>query len=234
MTTTLDIDSFLEDLERELRETHASLLDADFLAAVEAGTVSRAGIEAWARMFYAATRNGRFGLGTYYSNCPPDDRELTRELAENLYEEETGRISGVGKCHMDVFFDFLAAFGITPEEAFTLELPGGNPLPQGRAIPADDFYVELSVYGLSVEVPNAEYCVRIAKGLKENYGFTDADVTWFTMHAELDADHGEEFQSHVAKAATAPRGLERVHDQTLAMSDSVRKVWDGFGVWRDK
>jgi pyrroloquinoline-quinone synthase len=234
MATSTSVDVFLDDLERDLRESRASLLDADFLAAVEAGTVSRAGIEAWARIFYAATRNGRFGLGTYYSNCPPDDRELSRELAENLYEEETGRISGVGKCHMDVFFDFLAAFGITPEEASKLEMPGGNQVPQGRAIPADEFYTELAVYGLSVEVPNAEYCIRIAKAFKENYGFTDADVTWFTMHAALDADHGDEFRSHVTQVAQVPGALERLHDQTLAMSDGVRQVWDGFGVWRDK
>ena len=231
--TTVQVDDFLEDLERELRETRSSMLDAEFLAAVEAGSVSRAGIEAWARVFYAATRNGRFGLGNYYANCPPDDRALSRELAENLYEEETGRISGVGKCHMDVFFDFLAAFGITPEEAATLTPPFGEMRPQGRVIAPDDFYVELATYGLSVEVPNAEYCVRIAKALKENYGFNDADLTWFTMHAGLDAEHGEEFQSHVTKAATAPDGLQRVHDQTLALSNSVRQVWDGFGAWRD-
>jgi hypothetical protein len=48
----------------------------------------------------------------------------------------------------------------------------------------------------------------------------------------LDTDYAEELQSHVAKAATAPDGLQRIHDQTLAMSDGVRQVWDGFGTWR--
>jgi len=42
-------------------------------------------------------------------------------------------------------------------EAAGLTAPVGQEPPQGRAIPADDFYVELATYGLSVETPNAEY-----------------------------------------------------------------------------
>ena len=231
MATTVDVERFVDDLLRETREHKVSLLDADFLAAVEAGTVTRDQIREWAKPFYAATRNGRFGLGTFYANSP-EDPELRRELAENLYEEETGRISGVNKCHMDVFFDFLAAFGITPEEAGALRSPGGEHVPQGRAIPADDFYVELASYGLSVETPNAEFCERIFAALRDRYGFAEHELTWFSMHAALDAEHGDEFKQHAARAAEASRGLERLREHTLAMSAGVKAVWDGFGVWR--
>lgn len=225
-----DTSAYVAELLAETRARKASMLDADFLAAVEAGTVTRSQIEAWARPFYAATYNGRTILGTFYANSP-DDAELRRELAENLYEEETGRISGVGKCHMDVFSDFLAAFGITEDELPSLTSPLGEMAPQGRAIPADDFYVELAAYGLSIETPNAEFCQRLADALRANYGFTDAEVRWFTMHAELDAEHGEEFVEHVAKAAEAPDGLARVREQTLNLSAVAREVWNGFGIW---
>lgn len=140
---TPDVDAFLVDLNTEIREKKLSLLDADFLAAVEAGELTRDQIERWARAFYAATRNGRTILGTFYANSP-DDPELRRELADNLYEEETGRLSGVNKCHMDVFFDLLAAFGIDEAEAATLTSSLGDYVAQGRAIAADDFYVELA------------------------------------------------------------------------------------------
>src|SRR5262249_6880860 len=93
MTPTPDIGVFLDELQREIRDKQVSLLDAEFLAAVEAGTVERERIGAWARVFYAVTRNGRFGLGNFYAHSP-EDPVLRRELAENLYEEETGRISG--------------------------------------------------------------------------------------------------------------------------------------------
>jgi hypothetical protein len=41
-------------------------------------------------------------LGNFYVNSP-DDPVLRRERAANLYEEEAGRLSGVNRCHMDVF-----------------------------------------------------------------------------------------------------------------------------------
>ncbi len=90
--TATDPFTFIRDLDAEIRGKRLSLLDADFLAAVESGSASRDQIGAWARVFYATTKNGRFGLGNFYANGP-DDPELRRELAENLYEEETGRIS---------------------------------------------------------------------------------------------------------------------------------------------
>jgi len=231
MTTAIDAEGFVDDLLAETRATKVSLLDAEFLAAVESGSVSRGQIGAWAKVFYAATRNGRFGLGSYYANSP-DDPELRRELAANIYEEETGRISGVNKCHMDVFFDFLAAFDVTPDKARRLSSPVGDYQPQGRAIAADDYYVELAAYGLSVETPNAEFCERIFRALRDNYGFSDLELTWFSMHAALDADHGDEFKRHATRAADAPRGLERLREQTLELSAAVKTVWDGFGAWR--
>ncbi len=229
--TTIDGATFIRELDAEIRSKRLSMLDAEFLAAVESGSLRREQIGAWARVFYAATRNGRFGLGTFYANSP-DDPELRRELAENLYEEETGRISGVNKCHMDVFFDFLAAFGVDEGEARRLTSPVGDIAPQGRAIPADDYYVELATYGLSVETPNAEFCERILRALRDRDGFAASELSWFSMHAALDADHGAEFQRYVAKAAEAPDGLPRLRLQTLALSEAVKLVWDGFGMWR--
>ena len=235
MTQTVDgsadIETFVAALHDELRDRRLSLLDADFLAAVEAGAIDRDQIGAWARAFYAATRNGRVMLGNFYANSP-DDPELRRELAENLYEEETGRLSGVGKCHMDVFADLLAAFGMTAEEAASLEAPAGPSRPQGRAIAPEDFFVELAAYGFSVEAPNAEFCVRLARALEQRYAFRDTELTWFTMHAALDADHGAEFQKYVARAAEQPDGLARLRRLTLERSATAQTVWDGFGRWR--
>ena len=130
------------------------------------------------------------------------------------------------------FFDFLAAFGVSADEARRLTSPIGDIPPQGRAIPADDFYVELATYGLSVETPNAEFCDRIRRALRDNYGFREDELTWFSMHAALDADHGAEFRRHVAKAGAAPDGLGRLRAQTLRLSEAVKNMWNGFGVWR--
>jgi pyrroloquinoline-quinone synthase len=226
-----DVETFVADLQAEIRARRLSLVDADFLRAVEAGSITREQIGEWASVFYAATRNGRALLGNFYANSP-DDPELRRELAENLYEEETGRLSGVGRCHMDVFADFLSAFDLTPDQISERPTPFGEFRPFGRAIPPDEFYVELAAYGFSVESPNAEFCERICRALKENYDFSDEQLTWFSMHAALDADHGAEFRKYVERATACPGALERLRSMTLDQCEGTKLVWDGGGAWR--
>jgi pyrroloquinoline quinone (PQQ) biosynthesis protein C len=229
---TDDIATFVAELVQDLRDQRLTLCDTELLAAVEAGTATRAQIAVWATTFHSATRNGRVGLGNYYANSP-DDGELRADLAANLYEEETGRISGVNRCHAEVFYDFLAACGVTRAEADAAPSPAGPPYtPQGRRIAPEDYFVELSAYGLNVEVPNAEFCVRIGRALRDQYDFDDGALTWFTMHAHLDAGHGDEFRKYVARAAEYPDGLERVRSATLEMAPDVQMVWDGFGTWK--
>jgi len=226
------VEGFVADLVRELRDKRLTLLDTDFLAAVEAGTATRAQIAAWAKSFHAATRNGRVGLGNYYANSP-DDRELRAELAANLYEEETGRLSGVGRCHAEVFYDFLAGCGVTRDEADAAQSPAGPPYaPMGRRIEREDYYIELASYGLNVEIPNGEFSGRILRALRDNYGFDDRALTWFAMHERLDFGHGEEFKKYAARAAEYPGGLERLRTATLTMAPGVQKAWEGFGAWK--
>ncbi len=230
MTETLEVEQFIDELHREIADKKLSLLDAEFLDAIEHRRISREQIGEWAKAFYAATRNGRVTLGNFYANSP-DEPELRRELAANIFEEETGRLSGVNKCHMEVFYDLLAAFEVTPDEADELESPLGNHQVQGRPIPIEDFFVELTAYGFSVETPNAEFCARVFSALKDNYGFTDEQLTWFSMHAELDADHGDEFRKYAARAAEYPGGLDRVRSQTLSLCAATNLVWNGAGRW---
>jgi len=224
--------TFVADLVQELQDNRLTLCDTEFLAAVESGTATRPQIAAWAKTFHSTTRNGRIGLGNYYANSP-DDSELRADLAANIYEEETGRISGVNRCHADVFYDFLSACGVSREEADATPSPVGPPYPpQGRRIEPDDYFVELSAYGLNVEVPNAEFCIRIGNALRDHYGYDDSALTWFTMHAHLDADHGDEFRKYAARAAEYPDGLNRVRTATLDMAPLVQTAWDAFGTWK--
>ena len=76
MTTAIDgeVAGFVDGLLAEVREQKASILDGEFLSALERQELTREQILAWAKSFYAATKNGRFTLGIYYSNCPPGGR----------------------------------------------------------------------------------------------------------------------------------------------------------------
>ena len=102
----------------------------------------------------------------------------------------------------------------------------------GRTIAPHDFYIELAADGLSVEAPNGRLCERILPALKTNYGFTDDQLTWFSMYALLDADHGDEFLNYVNAAATHPDGLERVRTNTLALRATTKAHLDGAGSWQ--
>lgn len=228
---TPTIDTFIHDLENELRENKISILDAEFLTALEEKSITRAQICEWAKTFYAATRHGRLTIANFYANAP-DDPELRRELAENIYEEECGGISGVGMCHMDVFQFLLDGLGVSKEEAERFPNPHGADVSHSHVIPQEEYYAALSAYGFSVEIPNAEFCERAAKALRDNYGFSSKEVRWFTMHAELDAGHGEEFRKHALKVAATPGGLEVLREKTLALSRATMNVWNGYDCWK--
>jgi pyrroloquinoline quinone (PQQ) biosynthesis protein C len=120
---------------------------------------------------------------------------------------------------------------ITSEEALALEPPYPMTATFGHPIPEDEYYIELAAYGYSVEVPNQAFCVRIHDALKSNYGFSDDELRWFSMHAMLDAEHGDEFRKHARKAAEQPDGLEKLKAQTRSLSQAVKSVWNGFGTW---
>jgi hypothetical protein len=52
------------------------------------------------------------------------------------------------------------------------------------------------------------------------------------MHAELDAEHGDEFRAYAGRAAQTPGALERIREATLVMSPIVRDMWNRHGHWK--
>jgi hypothetical protein len=86
----------------------------------------------------------------------PEDQGLRFELAENLFEEETGSLSGVRRCHMDVFHDFLSALGISVQEADAAQTLATAAY--AHPIVADEYYAQITAYGILGEAPKAEFC----------------------------------------------------------------------------
>jgi hypothetical protein len=230
-----DATRFVEDLRVELRAERLTILDCGFIRALQAGELSREQIGRWAKGYYALTRNGRLAIANLYANSP-DDPDLRRELVANVYEEETGLLSGVGKCHMDVFFDFLAAFDVAPDEARALPVPDGAATAGTRSpatpIPVDGFYRYLSVYGLLGESPNAAFADTVYRVCRERYAFDEAQLKWFSMHAYLDADHGASLGRWFGRAALESGGLEQLRADAFALAPLYQAIWDGFGCWR--
>jgi len=220
---------FTNDIETELRNRGLSILDCGFLAALTAGDLSVEQIRRWALSYYACTKNGHLAIANFLAHSP-EDQGLRAELAENLYEEETGLLSGVGRCHMDVFLDFLNALGVSVEEAAAGQ--GLATTAYAHPIAANEFYAQITAYGILGEGPNALFCESVVAALRDNYSFRDDQVNWFSLHARLDKDHGEALSSYVEAVEAEPGGLERARELIFELAPHYQSIWDGRGAWR--
>jgi pyrroloquinoline quinone (PQQ) biosynthesis protein C len=225
----LATDTFTNDIEIELRNRGLSILDCGFLRALMAGELSVQQIRRWAVSYYGCTKNGHLAIANFLAHSP-EDQNLRSELAQNLYEEETGLLSGVGRCHMDVFLDFLRALGVSPKDAATA--PGLATEAYAHPIVANEYYTQLAAYGILGEGPNALYCESVLGGLRANYSFDDDELEWFSLHAKLDKDHGAVLSRYVEAAEAEPGGLERTRELIFELAPHYQSIWDGRGAWR--
>jgi pyrroloquinoline quinone (PQQ) biosynthesis protein C len=222
--------TLLSRIEQELRQRRLSILDAPILVALEEHSVSLPQIKRWAEDFYTSIYHGSpTSLGNFYANSP-DDPQLRAELTKNVFEEETGRISGIGRRHMDVFVDLLEHFGHTTESVRALTSPVGDLSPHGRPIPAEAYYLELATFLILGEGPNAEFSQRVAAALVDGYGLPAEAVVWFTLHAQLDKDHADELPRYVQRALERDSG-ERLTALVLEIAPLVQLAFNGYGRW---
>src|ERR1051326_5090912 len=105
----LSTERFAAELTREIH-ARRSFGGHPFWRRIERGEVSSPGLATFAKQFYLQVYEFPRAVSALHSRCL-DAGERMR-LAESLYEEETGRISRVGKPHPEVFLDFCAAVGL--------------------------------------------------------------------------------------------------------------------------
>ena len=91
------------------------------------GRLPRSALGPFAVQFFLQVREFPRAVSALHSSCP-DPRERI-ELAESLYEEETGRISGCNVSHPDLFIRFGEGVGV-PRDAMV----DGVPLPTTAAL----------------------------------------------------------------------------------------------------
>lgn len=145
--------------------------------------------------------------------------ELRPELAESLFEEETGRITQT-KAHLDLYFQMAESFDITREalEARSYCLPEVGALINWYhyAATALSTVEGLAVLAIGAEGNNArvgefEGSVKLtADALRTQYGKSDHDVEFYDVHAYADQDHADVGVRNVLRYATTPEMQERV------------------------
>ncbi len=194
--------------------------------AIAAGQVSREGLKLFAQQFFLQVREFPRGISALHTNCPfPEARA---ELAENIYEEETGKISGCGLPHPELFIKFGEAVGLKREEMIDAE-----PLPSTAALvhwfelasKNRSFLEGAAAMTLAAEgqVPGA--FANFARALEKQYGLDREAVAFWDVHEEADKDHSDVGDHIVVQHATSDELQERTR---RAVNESLAMWWQFF------
>jgi len=192
---------------------------------IEEGALDLPGLRAFAVQFFLQVREFPRAVSALHSACP-DPEERVR-LAESVYEEETGRISGCGCSHPELFIRFAESLGLERDACVH-----GLPLAETRAL-IDWFelssqrrpFVEgAAAIALAAEgqVPGA--FAPFARALEKHYGLSREAVAFWDVHEEADKEHSDVGDHIVLRLATT----EAVQAAVRAAVDRSLGAWWSF------
>jgi pyrroloquinoline-quinone synthase len=155
------------------------------------GKLARSAMRTFAAQFFLQVREFPRAVSALHSRCYDAGERL--KLAESLYEEETGKISGSAP-HPELFIRIGLGLGMRRED-----LTEAHPLPSTAAL--TDWF-ELSTkdrsFGEGIGAINvaAEGQVpgnfgTFARALEKHYGLTREQVAFFDVHEIADRDHSD-------------------------------------------
>ena len=193
---------------------------------IAAGKVSPEGLKIFAQQFFLQVREFPRAVSAMHANCPYADARV--ELAESLYEEETGQISGCGLPHPELFIKFGEAVGLKREEMTEAEpLPGTAALihwfetsTKNRSFLEGAAAINLAAEG---QVPGA--FANFARALEEHYGLSTDDVAFWDVHEEADKDHSDVGDHIVVRYAVTDEWQDRARS---AVNQSLAMWWQFF------
>jgi len=196
---------------------------------IAAGKLDRSQLKLFAVQFFLQVREFPRAVSAMHANCPfPAERMA---LAESVYEEETGRISGCNLPHPELFIRFGEAIGLAREE-----MTEGRPLAATRALidwfelstKQRSFIEAAAAINLAAEgqVPGA--FGPMARKLQEHYGLDRPAVAFWDIHEMADAEHSDVGDNIVVRHATDAAIQARVRDALQHSLDAWWQFFDGI------
>jgi len=190
------------------------------------GRVPRAALGPFAVQFFLQVREFPRAVSALHSSCPDADQRV--ELAESLYEEETGRISGCNVSHPELFMRFGEAVGVSRPA-----MERGVPLPTTAAL--IDWFLESTrdrafIEGAAATNLAAEGQVPgafgpFARALERHYGCSPEQVAFWDVHEHADREHSAVGDHIVVRLATSPTAKT---DVKRAVARSLELWWAFF------
>jgi len=190
------------------------------------GEVPRDALGPFAVQFFLQVREFPRAVSALHASCA--DAHQRVELAESLYEEETGRISGCNVSHPELFIRFGESIGV-PRAAMV----DGVPLPATAALidwfeqstRRQPFIEGSAATNLAAEgqVPGA--FGPFARALARHYGCSRDAVAFWDIHEQADREHsaiGDHVVVRLATTAELQAGVRR------AVARSLELWWQFF------
>ena len=190
------------------------------------GGVSPEGLRIFAAQFFLQVREFPRAVSALHSVCPsPDERRM---LAESLYEEETGLVSGCNLPHPELFILFGEGVGLQRDA-----LVGGEALPATAALidwfrtstRERSFLEGAAAINLAAEgqVPGA--FGPFARALQKHYGLSEEAVSFWDVHEIADREHSDVGDHIVVRHANTTELQDKV---TSAVETSLDRWWSFF------
>lgn len=228
MEAALEPRAFAESL-RELIDARRSFGGHPLWHRIGEGGVDASGLRRFALQFFLQVREFPRAVSALHANCPyPDERIL---LAESVYEEETGRISGCDLPHPELFIRFGEATGLA-----RAQLIEGEPLPSTASL---IHWFELSTRQRSFlegaaaitlaaegQVPGA--FGPFARALEKHYGLSPEQVAFWDVHEIADREHSDVGNHIVFRFANTLELQDRIRTAVQTSLDYWWQFFDGI------
>lgn len=218
--------SLLDALINRLERNHRTLRSHPTIDKIERGELTQAQLRHWATQLYIGNKGHNANiLGLIYAKC--GDFGARKAIVENLLEEELGRQSGVGRSHMELYLEFGEALGIPREELLRAQMSvDATAMLHWMYWLADSkpWYVTLAGISLGSELFNPDAYVRVVRGLQQHYKLSDDGVRFFTVHIEVDKEHGDSSAGSIFRAIPESAAAETLWAVEMHI-EFMRRLW---------
>jgi pyrroloquinoline-quinone synthase len=195
---------------------------------IAAGEVSRAGLRRFAQQFFLQVREFPRAVSALHSRC--DDPAERVKLAESLYEEETGRISGSAP-HPELFMRIGLAAGLEPAD-----LTDARALLSTAALidwfelstRERSFAEGIGAISIAAEGQVPGNFGAFARALEKHYGLTREQVAFFDVHEIADRDHSDVGNHIIGRMILSDRDRARIRAAVERSLDLWWQFFDGI------
>jgi pyrroloquinoline-quinone synthase len=185
---------------------------------IEAGQVPKDKMKTFAQQFFLQVREFPRAVSALHSRCYDSQERL--KLAESLYEEETGRLSGSAP-HPELFIRLGMGFGLQREEMTAAKpFPGTEALIDWFELSTKDrsFAEGIGAINVAAEGQVPGNFASFARALEKHYGLSHEQVAFFDIHEIADRDHsgvGDNILSHLPLSETDKAKIRAAAERSL-------------------